>query len=192
MSPLSSLSDSQFEQMFQAMSRRLEERSSDFAFIQARVSAESFVRDECARAASDFLRPSPYHVHMEKKLGGKKIDLLIVPIEGGREEWSRACGFEVKMAWPGAPKGNAPLVRKDLDRLRESGTDSWALVLYFAIISSVDGMPYKPRKVDFKHGLEAFIRDLGEGDPPFRSKCFLFSHEGVSGNAVLLAWKAST
>ena len=59
------LSDSQFQLLFQAMSKRMEDRGPDFAFVLARVSAESFVRNECALAASEFLRGDSYHVHME-------------------------------------------------------------------------------------------------------------------------------
>ena len=115
-----------------------------------------------------------------------------MPVEDGKEEWNRAYEFELKMAWPGAPKGNAPEVKRDLARLRERGTSSWALVLYFAIESSPDWMPYKRRSVDFRQGLEAFICHLKEeeGEPIFKGNPFRFSHEGVSGDAALLAWKA--
>jgi hypothetical protein len=193
---MSLLSDSEVHLLFQAMSKRIEDRAFDFAFVQARVSAESFVRNECALAASKSLNPDSYHVHMEKRtekiLKKKTVDLLIVPIEDGKEQWNRAYEFELKMAWPGAPKGNAPEVKKDLARLRERRTSSWVLVLYFAIESSADWMPYKRCKADFQEGLERFICHLKEeeGEPIFKGNPFHFSDKGVSGDATLLAWKA--
>ena len=76
------------------------------AFIQLRVSAESFVRNECAIAASRVVYDLNYHVHMEKKVQDKLVDILVVPVTDGIEDFQNAIQFEIKMAWPGGLREN--------------------------------------------------------------------------------------
>jgi hypothetical protein len=176
------------ESLFRAMSKKLELSADRLAFVQARVSAEAFVRDECALAAHEFLPADRYHVLMEKMHKGKKVDLLIVPVKEGRENWDESYEFELKMAWPGGLKENVSGVKKDIDRLKSRRANAWALVLYFALDSAEGWMPYKPQKLNFEQGNQKFIEDIGHGQPYFAGDVFRFSHAGISGKDRLLAW----
>ena len=172
-----------------AMTERLKAASSRFAFVQARVSAETLVRDECALAAHEMLEGRGYRVHMEKEMEGKRADLMIVPVDDNRkEDRSHACLIETKMAWPGGIGECAAYVKTDLGAL--AGRDNaWVLVLYFAFDESLSWLPFGRREIPFERGLIKFLDMVGP-DTPIRGDIFSFAHDGVKGRACLLAWRA--
>ena len=159
------------------------------SFVQLRVSAESFVRNECAIAANRVVYDLPYHVHMEKKVQGKVVDILVVPATDGVEDFERAIQFELKMAWPGGLKGNASGIRKDLAAL--AGRDSaYAVALFFAFQKSPGWTPYRPSNIDFHEGLAQFIKEVAVGEPVFAGEPFpMISSEAV-GRGQVIAWRA--
>jgi hypothetical protein len=106
------------ESIFSAMYEQLRKSSSMLAFMQARVSAESLVRNECALAAFNFLNSERYHVHMEKRHKGKTVDSLIHEVESGTQEEEPTYQFETKMAWLGGLAEHPNGVRHDLAALR--------------------------------------------------------------------------
>ena len=159
------------------------------AFVQLRVSAESFVRNECAIAISRIVYELPYHVHMEKKVQGKIVDIIVVPVTEGKEDFKRAIQFELKMAWPGALQENASGVSKDLDAL--AGRDSaYAVALFFAFQKSPSWTPYKPSNIDFNRGLAQFIKEVDAGEPVFYGEPFLMISSEAVGRGQLVAWRA--
>lgn len=184
--------DDRFVQsLFNAMHEQLKSSSSMLAFVQARVSAESFVRNECALAVFNSLDSEKYHVHMEKKYEGKTVDLLIHKVENGIQRKEPALQFELKMAWPGGLDQNAAGVNHDLDAL-QGRENAWALVLFFAFEKAVKGFPYQPTGVSFEDGLRQFVGKVDAGPPTWKSSVFDMSFGNSVGKAGLMAWPATT
>ena len=179
------------ESLFNAMYEQLCKSSSMLAFVQARVSAESFVRNECALAAAKYLDVQKYHVHMEKKHKGKTVDLLIYEVENGMQKEEPAYQFELKMGWPGGLGENLAGVRHDLHALRNRD-NAWALVLFFAFEKVEPGAPYQPTVINFEDGLQEFISRLGVGAPRWQSPSFQMFYGESAGKACLLAWPAAS
>ncbi|MCK4236949.1 MAG: hypothetical protein KAX38_07500, partial [Candidatus Krumholzibacteria bacterium] len=122
--------NSMTEALFNAMYERLKDSSSMLAFVQARVSGEAFVRNECAFAATNYLERKKYHVHMEKQYEGKTVDLLIYDVEDGMQKREPEYQFELKMAWPGGLAENSTGVQDDL-RALQGRKNAWSLVHFF-------------------------------------------------------------
>ena len=177
--------------LFNAMYDQLRSSSSMLAFVEARVSAESFMRNECAFAAFDYLGAENYHVHMEKKDNGKIVDLLIYETEKSTRKSKPLYLFELKMAWPGGLGENVIGVRKDLDSMK-GRENAWALVLFFAFAETYPGFPYQPTNIKFEAGLREFVKRLDVGAPSWRSNEFDMSCGKSLGKACLLAWPAVT
>lgn len=177
------------QKILEAMTEQLKEHSSFFAFVQARVSAESLVRDTCALALHTIIGKDAYHVHMEKKVQGKKVDVIICPIKEKTECFEKACLLEFKMAWPGGLGECSHKVCGDLEALRGKH-NAWSIVLFFAFSSANRWMPFGQRKFEFPEGLDEFIRRVDSGIP-IMGPIFQFEHEDVSGDAQLLAWRAT-
>jgi hypothetical protein len=181
------------ESLFNAMHEQLKISSSMLAFVQARVSAESFVRNECALAAFNSLDSEKYHVHMEKRYKGKTVDLLIHKVENGIQTKEPAYQFELKMAWPGGLDGNAAGVNHDLAAL-QGRENAWALVLFFAFEKTDKGCPYQPTKMSFEDGLGQFVRavEAKAGPRMWNSSAFDMISGNSVGKACLMAWPAAT
>lgn len=175
--------------LLKEMDSQLRAVADRLAFVQLRVSAESFVRDECAIAASRVVYNLHYHVHMEKKVQGKKVDILVVPVTDGVEDLKTAIQFELKMAWPGGLQQNASGIKKDLAAL--VGRDSaYAVALFFAFQKSPDWTPYRLSNIDFHEGLAQFIREVDVGEPVFSGEPFLIISSEAVGKGQLIAWHA--
>ena len=170
------------------MTNQLEAASSRFAFVQARVSAEALVRDECALAIHEALKDKGCHIHMEKNANGKKVDILIYPAQGDFEDKCNACLIELKMAWPRGHGECSRYVKHDLDALK-GRKNAWSLVLYFAFSESLKWMPFAHVCADFEKGVREFIARVGYGDP-LLGPIFEFENDGVRGKAQLMAWQA--
>mgnify|MGYP006302372487 CR=1 FL=1 len=166
-----------------AMGYHLMAQSSRLAFIQSRVSAESFVRNECALAASNYLADK-YIVHMEKKDGNKIIDILIKPKSKQSDE---RYIFELKMAWPGGIGECSGKIIKDFESLK-GRPNSWVIVLYFAFDNCPDWAPFGKRKKDFDEGLQDLINRINRGDPDCPGPRFQMGYSDVKGEAQLLGW----
>ena len=167
------------ETLFSEMDSQLRSVSERLAFIQLRVSAESFVRNECAIAANRAVHDLHYHVHMEKKAQGKIVDLLVVLTTDGNEDFERAIQVELKMAWPGGLPENAIGVRNDLAALANRDS-AYVVALFFGFERSPDWTPYGPRKIGFQDGLAQFINFVGEGEPVFAGEPFpIVSSEAI-------------
>jgi hypothetical protein len=179
------------EPLFNAMHEQLKNSASMLAFVQARVSAESFARNECALAAFNFLDREKHHVHMEKKHKGKIVDLLIYKVENGTQSKEPACQFELKMAWPGGLDQNAAGVNHDLHAL-QGRENAWALVLFFAFEKADKGFPYQPTGGSFEDVLRQFVSKVGAGSPTWKSSVFDMSFGNSVGKACLMAWLART
>jgi hypothetical protein len=179
------------ESIFSAMYEQLRKSSSMLAFVQARVSAESFVRNECALAAFNILDSEKYHVHMEKRHKGKTVDLLIHEVESGTQKEEPTYQFELKMAWPGGLAENPDGVRHDLAALRDR-ENAWALVLFFGFERTDKGFPYQPTGVVFEDGLREFLKRLAAGSPIWKSPVFDMSFGNSVGKASLMAWPSTT
>ena len=177
------------ESLFNAMHEQLKKSSSMLAFVLARVSSESFVRNECAFAAFNFLGSEEYHVHIEKKYKGKIVDLLIHKVENGIQKKEPAYQFELKMAWPGTLGQNLSGVRHDLSAL-QGRDNAWALVLFFAFEKTDKGFPFQPIEVSFEDGLRQFVDYLDVGSPTWKSSVFHMSSGNSAGKACLMAWPA--
>ena len=170
------------------MTNQLKAASSRFAFVQARVSAESLVRDECALAIHEALKNKGYYILMEKNTNGKKVDLLIYPSQEDIEKKNHACLIELKMAWPRGHGECSGYVKHDLQALK-GRKHAWSLVLYFAFSESLNWMPFAHRCADFEKGVREFIARVDAGDP-LLGPIFAFAHDGVRGKAQLMAWQA--
>jgi len=171
-----------------AMGYHLMSQSSRLAFIQSRVSAESFVRDECSLAASIFLADLGFNVHMEKKAQNKKVDIIIVPTIDKIEDWDDRYLFELKMAWPGSLGECSKKIRSDF-RALVGKSNAWVIVLYFAFTDCPQWMPYGKRKHGFEDGLINLITRIDHGDPDCYGPKFQMSYENVKGKAQLLGWR---
>ena len=179
------------ESLFNAMHDQLKRSSSMLAFVQARVSAESFVRNECALAVFNSLDGAKYHVHMEKKYEGKTVDLLIHKVEDGIQRKEPVLQFELKMAWHGGWLQNAAGVNHDLDAL-QGRENAWSLVLFFAFEKANKGFPYQPTGISFEDGLRQFVGKVNAGPPTWKSPVFDMSFGDSVGKACLMAWPATT
>jgi len=179
--------DTFIESLFTAMYEHLKRCSSMLAFVQARVSAESFVRNQCALAASRLLDDEKYQVHMEKRYKGKTIDLLIHEVEKGTKKEDPAYQFELKMAWPRGRGENSAGVRHDL-RALQGRENAWVLVLYFAFDRTEPGFPYQSTKIAFEYMLKEFIDKVAAGPPTWTSAAFDMSSGKSAGKACLVAW----
>jgi hypothetical protein len=179
------------ESLFNAMHEQLKNSASMLAFVQARVSAESFARNECALAAFNFLDSEKYHVHMEKKHKGKIVDLLIYKVENGTQSKEPECQFELKMAWPGGLDQNAAGVNHDLYAL-QGRENAWALVLFFAFEKTDKGYPYQPAKVSFEGGIREFVGKVAAAPPTWKGSVFNMSFGNSVGKACLMAWTATS
>jgi hypothetical protein len=177
------------ESLFNAMHEQLRKSSPMLAFVQARVSAESLVRNECALAAFNLLDREEYRVCIEKKYKGKFVDLLIHKVENGTQRKVPEYQFELKMAWPGSVVSNATGVRHDLDAL-QGRENAWALVLFFAFEKTDKGCPYQPARVSLEDGIRQFVDKLDAGEPTWKSSVFDMSFGNSVGKACLMAWPA--
>jgi len=183
--------DSLTRDLFIAMHKQVKRRASMLAFVQARVSAESFVRNECALAASKLLDGKEYQVHMERRYKGKTIDLLIYWVEGGIKKEDPAYQFELKMAWPRGRGENSAGVRRDLEAL-QGRKSAWVLVLFFAFDRTEPGLPYQPKRMAFQDALTEFVGKVAVGSPQWQGDAFPISSGRSRGKACLMAWSAST
>jgi hypothetical protein len=191
--------DTFVESLFDAMHDQLEKSSEKLAFVQARVSAESFVRNECALAAFNLLHSQGYRVEMERRHQHKTVDLLIYEPADPAQKNEPAYQFEIKMAWPGGLPGNAAGVKNDLVALR-GRKNAWALALFFAFEEAEEGARYRPvKEVGFEDGLGLFVKELErlKAGPPqwplqWEAHAFCMSFGGSKGKACLLAWQPTS
>jgi len=163
--------------------------ANEFAFIQARVAAESFVRNQAAMAAHRATRNLGFDARMEKKAAGKVVDLLVTR-HGEEPNADNSVLVELKMAYPGTWTGNADEVAKDLSLLAGQ-PNAYSLVLYFAFTRTPRWSPYapKPKHPTFENGLAKVVEHLGR-DAVWRGRPFNLAAEDTEGKAVLLVWKA--
>jgi hypothetical protein len=183
--------DTLVESLFNAMHEQLKKSSRMLAFVQARVSAESFVRNECALAACDLLDPQRYRLEMERRHQGKTIDLLIHETEDGIHKKEPAYQFELKMAWPSGLPGNAAGVKHDLDAL-QGRNNAWALVLFFAFETADEGVRYQPTGVGLEEGLGKFVEQVNAGPLQWIGPPFPMLFGKSVGKACLMAWPPAT
>lgn len=172
------------------MGYHLMDQPSRLAFIQSRVSAESFIRDECALSAAVYLADRHFNVHMEKKVIDKKVDIIIVPTDKSSkdEDWNNTICFELKMAWPGGLGECSSKIRKDFDALAGK-ENSWIVVLYFAFTHCPPWAPFGCRKRDFDEGLKELIDRIGHEKPDCEGSRFQMGYSEVKGEAQLLGWR---
>ena len=136
-------SQQDIDALFDTMGEELVSHSSEFTFIQLRMSAERFVVPLCGfsiERALSTLKPNQYHVYFEKRLPLFKqgpVDLLLAPItKDSTEDWDNPYCFEFKMVWLKGIKDNIKGLKNDIDKL--GGYERGFAV---AVLFSFDGGP---------------------------------------------------
>lgn len=195
MDNISELSQQDINALLNTMGEELVSHSSEFAFIQLRMSAEHFIVPLCGfsvERALSTVKPNQYHVYFEKKLPLFRqgpVDLLLVPIaEDGVEDWNNPYCFEFKMVWLKGIRENISGIKKDIDKL--GGYERGYAV---AVLFSFDGgplwVPYA-HKGDMERLMKEVVAEIGI--PVHEGQEYRIVSPEVEGKLKLLAWESGS
>ncbi len=195
MDNIAELSQRDIDALFNTMGEELASHSSEFTFIQLRVSAERFVVPLCGLSterALSTLKPNQYHVYFERKLPLFKqgpVDLLLVPIaKDATEDWNNPYCFEFKMVWLKNIKDSVLGIKKDIDKL--GGYERGFAV---AVLFSFDGGPYW---APYAHNgdMEPLVKEVMSkiGTPVYEGQEYQIASCEVEGKLKLVAWASGS